>query len=180
MAIEQIFTIGHSTHEPEAFLGLLERFRIGLVADVRRFPSSRRLPHFNAGELERLLVGGGVDYLHLPELGGRRRPLPGSPNGGWRSDQFQGYADHMASHEFERGLERLVNLAAEQRTAVMCAEAKWWQCHRRLLSDALLTRGHEVIHIDSRGGSKPHELTELAVAEGRRLSYPPAQGTLEV
>jgi uncharacterized protein (DUF488 family) len=180
LAIEQIFTIGHSTHDPEAFVDLLKRFEIGLVADVRRFPASRRLPHFNAGELERLLGTVGIEYVHLPELGGRRRPAPGSPNGGWRSEQFRGYADHLASGEFRAGVERLLRFAAARRVAVMCAEAQWWRCHRRLLSDALLALGIEALHIDSRGGSEPHELTEFALVEEGRLSYPPAQGRLEL
>jgi uncharacterized protein (DUF488 family) len=149
-----------------------------VLADVRRFPGSRRVPHFNAGELERVLADAGIEYVHLPELGGRRRPVPGSPNGGWRSEQFQGYADHMASDEFAAGLERLLRLASGRPLAVMCAEAQWWRCHRRLLSDALVVRGVEVLHIDSRGGSRRHELTDLAVVQSGRLTYPPAQGRL--
>jgi uncharacterized protein (DUF488 family) len=180
LAIEEIFTIGHSTHEPEAFLALLRRFEIGLLADVRRYPGSRRLPHFNARELERLLSGRSMDYVHLPELGGRRSPLPDSPNGGWRSGQFQGYADHMASEEFQAALERLLQLGAERRVAVMCAEAQWWRCHRRLLSDALLTRGARVVHIDSRGDSERHQITDFALVDERGVTYPPAQGTLEL
>ena len=116
----------------------------------------------------------------MPELGGRRKPLADSPNGGWRSAQFQGYADHMASAEFQAALERLLELASKRRAAVMCAEAQWWRCHRRLLSDALLCRGADVIHVDSRGGSERHELTEFAVVEAGAVSYPPVQGSLEL
>jgi uncharacterized protein (DUF488 family) len=150
------------------------------VADVRRHPGSRRLPHFGSDELRRLLAEDGRDYLHLPELGGRRRPVPGSQNGGWRSEQFQGYADHMATTEFLTGVERLLQAAEARRTAIMCAEAQWWRCHRRLLSDALLARCVPVEHIDSRGGSEPHSQTDFALIEDGRLSYPPAQGRLEL
>jgi uncharacterized protein (DUF488 family) len=149
------------------------------VADVRRFPSSRRLPHFNAPELARALGESGIEYRHFPELGGRRDPARGSPNRGWRVGQFQGYADHMASAEFERGIERLLALAAELRTAIMCAEAQWWRCHRRLLADALVVRGWEVLHVDARGSIDRHELTDFAVVEGERLTYPPPQLALE-
>jgi uncharacterized protein (DUF488 family) len=173
-----IFTIGHSTHEPEAFVELLRGAGIELVADVRRFPSSRRLPWFNSGELERSLRDAGIDYLHLEALGGRRDPAPDSPNGGWRVGQFRGYADHMATPEFRAALDRLTALARDRRTAVMCAEAQWWRCHRRLLSDALLVRGWAVQHVGSRGELARHELTDFAVADGERLTYPPPQLTL--
>jgi uncharacterized protein (DUF488 family) len=150
------------------------------VADVRRFPSSRRMPHFNAAELERSLAESGIEYRHFPELGGRRDPARDSPNRGWRVGQFQGYADHMASDEFERGLERLLALASEYRTVIMCAEAQWWRCHRRLLSDALLVRGLEVVHLGPRGGGERHELTPFAVVDRDRVTYPPEQARLEV
>ena len=146
--------------------------------DVRRFPSSRRLPWFSRVELERSLQGAAIDYLHLEALGGRRDPAPDSPNGGWRVGQFRGYADHMATREFGDAVGRLTDLARERRTAVMCAEAQWWRCHRRLLSDALLVRGCDVLHIDARGRQSPHELTEFALAEGEKLTYPPSQLTL--
>jgi uncharacterized protein (DUF488 family) len=149
------------------------------LADVRRYPGSRRMPWFNEGTLAASLGEAGIEYVHLPELGGRRRPLPGSPNAGWRVGQFQGYADHMASAEFATGLERLLALAAERRTAAMCAEAQWWRCHRRLLSDALLARGRRVLHVGARGKLEPHALTDFAVAEGALVTYPPAQATLD-
>jgi uncharacterized protein (DUF488 family) len=146
--------------------------------DVRRFPGSRRHPHFNAEALGPTLAEAGIEYLHLPELGGRRNPVDGSPNAGWQVGQFRGYADHMESEEFAAGLSRLRELAGAKRTAVMCAEAQWWRCHRRLLSDALLVRGYEVVHIGARGETQQHELTHFALAEGEKLTYPPAQGTL--
>jgi uncharacterized protein (DUF488 family) len=171
-----IFTIGHSTHEADAFLELLRGPGIELLVDVRRFPSSRRFPWFNGPELERSLGAAGIEYRHEEALGGRRDPAPDSPNGGWRVGQFRGYADHMGSEEFGEALDRL--LADSRRTAVMCAEAQWWRCHRRLLSDALVATGVEVVHIDARGASEPHELTEFAVVEEGRVGYPPAQGEL--
>jgi uncharacterized protein (DUF488 family) len=122
----------------------------------------------------------GIGYRHLPELGGRRKAVPGSPNGGWEVGQFQGYADHMASPEFRAGLDRLVELAGQRRTAVMCAEAQWWRCHRRLLCDALVVRGLQVHHLGSRGELTPHELTPFAVVTGERITYPPAQEELQV
>jgi uncharacterized protein (DUF488 family) len=176
----RILTIGHSTHDPGPFLELLGGQGVELVADVRRYPSSRRLPHFNAPELRGTLAEAGIDYLHMPELGGRRDPVPDSPNSGWRVGQFRGYADHMAYDEFGAGMARLEELATARPTAVMCAEAQWWRCHRRLLSDALLVRGHEVVHVDARGGSAPHELTTFALVEEGHLAYPPAQAELEV
>jgi len=179
-AIATIFTIGHSTHEPDAFVALLRTHGIELVADVRRHPGSRRLPWFNRPELTRLLGEAGIRYEHLEALGGRRRPLPGSPNGGWRVGQFQGYADHMASAEFGAGVRRLLDLAGEQRVALMCAEAQWARCHRRLLADALLTAGHELLHVDARGGMRRHELTDFALVRAGRVIYPPPQASLEV
>ena len=148
-----------------------------VLVDVRRYPGSRRVPWTNSGEIERALP---VDYLHLAELGGRRSPQPESVNGGWRSQQFQGYADHMASTGFVAAFERLLGLARERRPAVMCAEAQWWRCHRRLLSDALLTHGVEVRHIDARGGAEPHRLTDFAVVDHGRMAYPPQQSALDV
>jgi uncharacterized protein (DUF488 family) len=136
------------------------------------------MPWFNEDSLRDSLAEAGVEYVHLPELGGRRHPLPGSPNGGWRAGQFQGYADHMESEEFASGLARLLELADRRCTAVMCAEAQWWRCHRRLLSDVLVARGVTVVHVGPRGEREPHRLTEFAVVEDGRVSYPPAQASL--
>jgi uncharacterized protein (DUF488 family) len=173
-----IFTIGHSTHEPDRFLGLLRGAGIELVVDVRRFPSSRRFPWFNRDELERTLREAGIDYVHMEPLGGRRDPAPDSPNGGWRVGQFRGYADHMASADFAAAVDRLVGLARDRHTTVMCAEAQWWRCHRRLLSDALVVRGWAVQHVGPRGEVAAHALTEFAMTDGERLTYPPPQLTL--
>jgi uncharacterized protein (DUF488 family) len=138
------------------------------------------MPWWGQAPLASMLGDAGIAYLHLPELGGRRAPLPDSPNGGWRVGQFRGYADHMASEEFASGMERLLELAGKRRTTVMCAEAPWWRCHRRLLSDALLARGVEVHHIDARGGLEPHPLTDFALVEGEQVTYPPAQAAMDV
>jgi len=179
-AIAEILTVGHSTHTAPAFVELLAGASVELVADVRRFPSSRRMPWFNEGSLRGELAAVGIGYLHLPELGGRRSAVAGSPNAGWRVGQFQGYADHMETEEFAAGLTRLLDEAGRRRTAVMCAEAQWWRCHRRLLSDVLVARGWTVTHLGSRGETEPHRLTDFAVVEGERLVYPPAQASMDV
>jgi uncharacterized protein (DUF488 family) len=175
-----IFTIGHSTHDAEAFERLLRGAGVELLVDVRRFPSSRRFPWFNGPELAESLGEAGIEYLHLEPLGGRRDPAPDSANGGWRVGQFRGYADHMGTEEFRAALDRLIDLAGARRAVVMCAEAQWWRCHRRLLSDALLARGVEVLHLDVRGRAQPHELTEFAVVDDARVTYPPPQGELDL
>jgi uncharacterized protein (DUF488 family) len=144
---------------------------VRLVADVRRFPRSRRHPHFNTEVLADALPG----YAHLPELGGRRRPLPESVNDGWEVEAFRAYADHMASPEFARGIARLEELASATPTAVMCAEAPWWRCHRRLVADALLVRGWEVCHIGPDGRLTEHELPAFAVVDGAEIRYPAPQ-----
>jgi uncharacterized protein (DUF488 family) len=173
----RIFTIGHSTHPLGEFLQLLGAFEVGQVADVRRFPGSRRLPWFNREVLARELRSRGLLYVHLPMLGGRRRASPESPNGGWRVEAFRGYADHMAGAEFKAGLAVLEARAIQRPTAVMCAEALWWRCHRRLVSDALTVDGWEVVHIGPRGGATTHELTAFAAADARGLTYPPPHGS---
>jgi uncharacterized protein (DUF488 family) len=176
----EVLTIGHSTHEAAGFVNLLQRHRIEAVADVRRWPSSRRLPHFNAGALEAMLDADGIAYLGLGEqLGGRRRAAPDSPNAGWRVAGFRAYADHMASPDFAEGLGRLERLATERRTAVMCAEGVWWRCHRQLIADALLVRGWRVLHVLPDARLDEHRMTTFALVEGDRLTYPPSQATLE-
>lgn len=175
-----IYTIGHSTHAIERFVELLWGHRVGTVADVRMHPGSRRLPQFGRDALDEALAAQSIRYVHLPELGGRRTPRPDTPNLGWETPAFQGYADHMESTEFETGLARLASLADERTTAVMCAEALWWRCHRRLVSDALVVRGRRVSHIAPDGRLSAHRLTPFAVADGTRLTYPPAQESLNL
>jgi uncharacterized protein (DUF488 family) len=175
-----IFTIGHSTHTIERFIELLWRHRVGALADVRIQPGSRRLPHFNRVELDEALAAESIRYEHFEELGGQREPRAETPNTGWDSAAFQGYADHMDSDDFARGVERLLELAEERATAVMCAEALWWRCHRRLLADALVVRGLKVRHIAADGRLSEHRLTPFAIVEGMRLRYPPAQQSLDL
>lgn len=177
----EVLTVGHSTHALPAFLALLDGAGVELLADVRRFPGSRRLPQFGREALEGALAGTGVGYAHLEALGGRRRPRADSVNGGWENASFRGYADHLGSEELARGLERLEELAARRRVAVMCAEAPWWRCHRWLLSDVLLVRGWDVVHVGPGGRRAPHALSPWAVVgPGAALTYPPAQGELRV
>jgi uncharacterized protein (DUF488 family) len=175
-----LYTVGHSTRSREQLLEILRAADVSAIADVRTFPSSRRFPHFNRAALEQWLPDAGIGYRHFPELGGRRNPAPDSPNAGWRERGFRGYADYMASGEFEAGLERLEPLSAARPTAIMCAEALWWRCHRRLIADALTVRGTDVVHLGS-GEPVKHELTPFAeVGESGVLTYPPAQASLEV
>jgi uncharacterized protein (DUF488 family) len=170
-----VYTLGHSTRSAEELVSVLERYGIRRLVDVRTLPGSRKVPQFNKEALEPLLAGAGIDYVHLKELGGLRKPRPDSENAGWRNESFRGYADYMRTPEFERALERLVALAGEEPTAIMCAEALPWRCHRSLIADALTVRGHEVVHIFSGTKSERHRLTSFARVEGTRLSYPPEQ-----
>ncbi len=170
--VPEILSIGHSAHHSQEFLARLDETAVELLVDVRRYPGSRRVPWTSANELEPLLAQRSIDYLHLGALGGRRRPSEPSSNGGWRSAQFQGYADHLRSVEFAAGLAQLEAEARQRRAAIMCAEAQWWRCHRRLLSDVLVVRGWRVLHVALRGEPKEHELTPFAVVEGTLVRYP--------
>jgi uncharacterized protein (DUF488 family) len=175
----EILTVGHSNHEEGEFVELLRGAGVELIADVRRYPGSRRQPHFERTALAAVLLEAGIGYRwHGESLGGRRKPLPDSPNGGWESDQFRGYADHMGSEEFAAGLAELEELARQQRVAVMCAEAWWVRCHRRLIADALTARGWRVLHLESNGRLTKHELTDFAVVEDGIVTYPAAQTSL--
>ncbi|MBV8997959.1 MAG: DUF488 domain-containing protein [Solirubrobacterales bacterium] len=174
-----IYTIGHSTRSAGDLLGLLNEAGVKLVADVRAFPSSRRHPQFNRGALASWLPAAGIDYVHKPGLGGRRTPTADSPNTGWREMAFQGYADHMDTEEFRSALAEVELAASERATTIMCAEAVWWRCHRRLIADALLAHGWRVEHLGIGGGRAVHELTGFAiVGPDRAVHYPPAQTAL--
>lgn len=167
-----IWTIGHSTHSWEEFVSLLQAYELQAVADVRRLPGSRRLPQFNQDTMTKALERSGIAYRWFAKLGGRRRARKDSPNTGWRNLSFRGYADYLESDEFAEGLLELIDLAQQERTTLMCAEAVWWRCHRRLIADVLLLRKIEVIHILDASHSTPHTLTPPArVVEGR-LAYP--------
>ncbi len=169
-----IWTVGHSTRTLEAFLGLLGGHRIEAVADVRRFAGSRRYPQFGGDALAASLPRHGLIYRWLPKLGGRRKVQPGSANTAWRNASFQGYADFLATDEFADGLAELLQLAASRRTAMMCAEAVWWRCHRALIADVLKLRGIQVMHIVDAGAATEHPYTSPARIVHGQLSYAPA------
>jgi len=173
-----IWTIGHSTRTLEEFLGLLSEYRIEAIADVRRFPGSRRYPYFASDALAATLPAHGIAYQWIPKLGGRRKVQPGSPNTAWRNASFQGYADYTATAEFADGLAELLKLAARGRTALMCAEAVWWRCHRSIIADVLKLRGIEVVHIIDATHSTVHPYTSPARIMDGRLSYAAPQGEL--
>ena len=168
---EAIWTVGHSTRPLEGFLDLLAENRIEAVADVRRYPGSRRWPHFARTALAMALEQRGLVYMWFPELGGRRTPEPDSPNTAWRSPAFRGYADYMATDTFAEGFDHLVNLALGLRTTLMCAEAVWWRCHRGLVADVLRWLGFEVFHIMGPGSTVLHSYTAAARIVRGRLSY---------
>jgi uncharacterized protein (DUF488 family) len=166
------FTIGHSVRPLDEFLALLHAHGVTGLADVRTVPRSRRHPHFSRDSLETSLPAAGVEYRHFPALGGLRKPRPDSVNGGWRNEGFRGYADHMATPAFASALEELLVFGRSRVVAVMCAEAKWWECHRQLIADALIARGAEVRHIMSRRDAPAHELTPFGRLEEGRVTYP--------
>lgn len=174
----RVWTIGHSNQPVERLLDLLARNDIQALADVRRFPGSRRWPQFGGEALARRLAERGVEYAWFGELGGRRRPHKDSPNDGWRNSAFRGYADHLQSAEFEAGLTRLLALVARRRTALMCAEVLWWRCHRSLIADVLQVRGFEVLHIRDESPPDRHPFTTPARLHEGRLSYGAGQGRL--
>ena len=173
-----VLTIGHSNRALEEFIELLQVHGVDCVVDVRTVPRSRRNPQFNRDSLPGSLAECGVRYLHLPDLGGLRRPRPDSPNGGWENESFRGFADYMLTPEFEAGLERVLELRLQGRPALMCAEAVPWRCHRSLIADALTARGVPVEHIVGRGRRRAHRLTPFARLVDGRLVYPPDE-TLE-
>ena len=167
-----IYTIGHSTRSSDDFIAALETNGIKLLADVRLLPGSKRYPRFDQDELARSLSTRSIRYEHFRELGGRRRPRPDSPNTAWRNDAFRGYADHMQTPEFAAGITRLLELgSATGPTAMMCAEAVWWRCHRGLVADYLKARGVEVLHIIDPKKTEPHPFTSAAQIVDGRLSY---------
>lgn len=172
VASHTLFTIGHSTHSQEEFLALLRAHGVTQVVDVRSIPKSRHCPQFNIEAMPEWLGQAGIGYAHLKALGGRRYSRKGSPNTGWRNASFRGYADYMGTAEFAAGLEALIGMACERPTAIMCAEAVPWRCHRSMIADAMTVRGWDVREIMSAAPAKQHKLTPfLKVVEGR-LTYP--------
>jgi uncharacterized protein (DUF488 family) len=168
-----LWTIGHSTRTLAEFITVLRSHHIETVADVRKLPGSRRHPHFNQDFLAAALQEKCIGYDHFAELGGRRKPHGDSPNTAWRHSAFRGYADHMATPEFARAMERLSALASERRTAIMCAEAMWWRCHRSLIADYLKARGWCVLHIINAQKAQEHPFTSAARIVDGELSYKP-------
>jgi len=166
-----IWTIGHSTRSLEEFLTLLHSFNIKLLVDIRSYPGSRRYPHFNKEALEISLPKNNIQYIHLPELGGRRKANPHSINTGWRNDAFRGYADHMQTDDFKKGINELQQLAIHRQTAYMCSEAVWWRCHRSMVSDHLISIGWIVMHIMNKEQAEEHPYTSPARIENGKLTY---------
>ena len=167
-----LYTVGHSTHSLDDFVGLLRAYGIERLVDVRTIPRSRHNPQFNRDTLPEALRLKGIDYSHLAALGGLRHARPDSPNTGWHNASFRGFADYMQTPEFEAGLEQLMQLAARERTAILCAEAVPWRCHRSLIADALIVRGVRVEHIMSESRTQPHLLTPFAKVSGIGITYP--------
>jgi len=175
--VSTIWTIGHSTRAQGDFLHVLSAQGLDAIADVRRFPGSKRHPHFAREALEEWLPASGIEYVWLPQLGGRRRPRKDSPNDGWRNEAFRGYADHIESAEFGEGLQWLEALASRRRAAMMCSELLWWRCHRSLVSDVLKARGWTVLHVVDSAPPKEHPWTAPARIVGGRLDYSAPGGT---
>jgi len=166
-----VWTIGHSTHTIQDFSSLLEQNAIEVVADVRRFPGSRRLPQFQSDALAAELAARGIGYTWIAALGGRRRPDASSINTGWRHPAFRAYADHIATEEFADGLFELLMIAEGARTAIMCAEVLWWRCHRRLISDVLTSLGVRVEHIMGDNKVELHKIAPPAHIVDGAISY---------
>jgi uncharacterized protein (DUF488 family) len=167
-----VYTIGHSTRAAEEFIQILCAYSIETVADIRTVPRSRRNPQYDQQSLKQLLGENHFGYVHVPALGGLRRPRKDSLNTAWENASFRGYADYMQTPEFTAAIEALVTLAIEKRTVIMCAEAVPWRCHRSLVGDALLVRGITVEDILSATNTRPHKLTAWARVEGDRITYP--------
>lgn len=169
----ELYTIGHSTHPLDEFLKLLARHGIEALADIRRFPGSRKYPHFNRDQFASALARAGVEYRWYEALGGRRKKAGGSSkNLGLRNESFRNYADYMTTPAFQEAVQQLLALARQRRTAYMCSESVFWRCHRRLVSDYLLAQGVTVRHIMPTGELRPHALTEGARVESGAVSYP--------
>lgn len=167
-----IYTIGHSTRPIEEFIALLRQNGVELLADIRTIPKSRRNPQYWHDALAASLSEAGIGYVALPGLGGRRRAAKDSVNTAWRNASFRGYADHMQTEEFAEALAELIDVAREHVTAIMCAEAVPWRCHRSLVADALVVRGIEVRDIISATSVRPHTLRDWAHVEGTTITYP--------
>ena len=166
-----IWTIGHSTHPFEEMIALLHSFRIELVIDIRSYPGSRKFPQYNKETLQVSLPANNIQYIHLANLGGRRKARPDSKNTSWRHLAFRGYADYMETDDFKEGIKELEKIAVKQRTAYMCSEAVWWRCHRSMVSDYLKAGGWKVMHIMAIGKAEEHPYTGPAQLINGQLSY---------
>jgi len=169
---KELFTVGHSTHSFPEFLDIITFHHISRIIDVRTVPRSRHNPQFNKETFPETLAKSGLDYFHLPGLGGLRTPHKDSLNTQWRNPSFRGYADYMQTDSFKKNLEELIELATKRRSAIMCAESLPWRCHRWLIADALAVRGMAVLHVMGKNSVKPHELTPFARVNELQLSYP--------
>lgn len=168
---KEVWTIGHSTRSQPEFLSMLHSFEIKSLVDVRHYPGSKKFPHFNKENMQLWIQQANIGYFHLPGLGGRRKPLPGSVNTAWRHSAFRGYADHMQTAEFKNAFEQLEGIAMNQRTAYMCSEAVWWRCHRGLISDLFKWKGWEVLNIMDVDKATVHPFTSAARIENDKLVY---------
>ncbi|MEO8762158.1 MAG: DUF488 domain-containing protein [Bacteroidia bacterium] len=172
MKAHTIYTIGHSTHSLAEFLNMLNSFNIKIVADIRSLPGSRRFPQFNKEELKISLEEAGIQYIHLTELGGRRKVKKDSKNNRWNNNSFKGYADYMETSAFENAIVQLEDIALTKPTAYMCSEAVWWRCHRSMVSDYLKAKGWAVLHIMAIGKIMEHKYTAPArIVDGQVLYY---------
>ena len=173
-----IFTVGHSTLPIENFVALLQTYGIACVADIRTVPRSRHNPQFNGDTLGGALKAKNIEYVAIPALGGLRHARKDSSNTGWRNTSFRGYADYMQTEPFTEGLATLIQMSRQRRTAIMCAEAVPWRCHRSLVADALSVRDIAAIEILSESSYRLHKLTPFAHVDGTHITYPPEQATL--
>ena len=167
----ELWTLGHSTRTIDELLEILAAHRITRIADVRRFPGSRAHPQFNPDALRASLAERSMEYSLMPELGGRRNPLPDSPHVAWMNASFRGYADYMDTPAFGAAAEKLAALAREDRVAVMCAEGVWWRCHRSMIADYFEASGWSVLHIMGKGAAKEHPYTSVAKVIDGKLTY---------
>jgi len=170
--LKKILTVGHSNRTIDEFLSILKAHGIEKVVDVRTIPKSRHNPQFNKDDLKKSLKKARIGYRHLKKLGGLRHSRKDSINLGWRNASFRGFADYMSTPEFRDGLDSLKKIAAKKKTAIMCAEAVQWRCHRSLIADALVKQGWQVFHIQSRKTAKKHKLTPFLRARSGKLTYP--------
>jgi len=166
-----IYTIGHSTRTVSDFIKMLQSFDIQMLVDIRSFPGSRKYPHFNKESLGKTLASAGIHYLHLKNLGGRRKVLDNSKNNRWRNASFRGYADYMETPDFTNAIAELESIACRQVTAYMCSEAVWWRCHRSMVSDFLKAKGWNVCHIMAVNKVEEHSYTSPAKVIDGHVSY---------